>query len=210
MGAIYVVRHGQASFGAADYDLLSPRGEQQAQALGSALRARGIKPTRVVSGALQRQRATAEHLVRAAGWQLSTSVDERWDEFRLEAGGDTLGIAGQTDSQAFQVVLEDRMRRWETDGGLESLEEFTDRITRALGDVVDSLASGEDAVVVTSAGVVSRLASSLLGGGTEPWILMNRVCVNTGVTTLAAGRRGLSLLSFNEHGHLGRGDVTYR
>ena len=33
MAAIYLVRHGQASFGAVDYDQLSARGEQQAQLL---------------------------------------------------------------------------------------------------------------------------------------------------------------------------------
>ena len=31
MSAVYLIRHGQASFGAADYDRLSERGEQQAR-----------------------------------------------------------------------------------------------------------------------------------------------------------------------------------
>jgi broad specificity phosphatase PhoE len=211
MGAIYLVRHGQASFGAADYDRLSPHGEEQARLLGASLRARAIEPAKVVSGALRRQRATADHLARAAGWPLRLIVDAGWDEFRLDAADDGPGISGQTDNQAFQAALEVRMRRWESDGGgSETLREFTERALRALADVAESLGPGEDAVVVTSAGVISLVASSLLGGGTEPWILLNRVCVNTGVTTVVTGRRGLSLLSFNEHGHLGRGDISYR
>jgi len=35
MGTLYLVRHGQASYGAADYDQLSPRGALQARRLGS-------------------------------------------------------------------------------------------------------------------------------------------------------------------------------
>jgi hypothetical protein len=34
MTTIYLVRHGQASFGAASYDQLSAKGEQQAQVVG--------------------------------------------------------------------------------------------------------------------------------------------------------------------------------
>lgn len=211
MGAVYVVRHGQASFGAADYDRLSPQGERQAQLLGDFLKARCIEPTTLVAGGLRRQQATAVHLARAAEWSPPVTVDPRWDEFRIGPEGDSLGVSGQTDSQAYQAALEVRMRDWESDGGgSESRGEFTDRTLQALADVAASLGSGEDAVVVTSAGVISMIVSSLLGGGTEQWILLNRVCVNTGVTTVVAGRRGLSLLSFNEHGHLGRADMTYR
>ena len=37
MSAIHLVRHGQASFGADDYDLLSALGERQSRVLGQAL-----------------------------------------------------------------------------------------------------------------------------------------------------------------------------
>ena len=37
MTTIYLIRHGQASFGAANYDQLSNKGEQQATLLGSIL-----------------------------------------------------------------------------------------------------------------------------------------------------------------------------
>ena len=39
---ILLVRHGQASFGAADYDQLSPTGHEQSRVLGAALAARGV------------------------------------------------------------------------------------------------------------------------------------------------------------------------
>ena len=44
----------------------------------------------------------------------------------------------------------------------------------------------------------------------EQWIRLNRVCVNTGVATLIVGRRGISLVAFNDHSHLGPQEITYR
>ena len=37
MGSIYLIRHGQASFGAENYDVLSPLGYRQSEALGDYL-----------------------------------------------------------------------------------------------------------------------------------------------------------------------------
>jgi len=37
MGSIFLIRHGQASFGAENYDVLSPLGHQQSEALGDHL-----------------------------------------------------------------------------------------------------------------------------------------------------------------------------
>src|SRR6185436_15500847 len=50
MSTLYLLRHAQASFGAADYDALSPLGLRQATRLGEALRARGVRPDVVLSG----------------------------------------------------------------------------------------------------------------------------------------------------------------
>ena len=59
MSVIYLVRHGQASFGAADYDVLSELGHRQAALVGAELRARGVRVDLAVSGTLRRQRETA-------------------------------------------------------------------------------------------------------------------------------------------------------
>jgi broad specificity phosphatase PhoE len=41
MGTLYLVRHGQASFGADDYDQLSELGRRQSVRLGEYLRGKG-------------------------------------------------------------------------------------------------------------------------------------------------------------------------
>ncbi|MGV2836957.1 phosphoglycerate mutase family protein, partial [Pseudomonas shirazensis] len=59
MGNLYLIRHGQASFGAADYDVLSPVGVRQSQALGSHLANLGLRLDRCIAGDLRRQQDTA-------------------------------------------------------------------------------------------------------------------------------------------------------
>ena len=59
MGSIYLIRHGQASFGADDYDVLSPTGIRQAEILGQHLAELGISFDRCLSGDLRRQQHTA-------------------------------------------------------------------------------------------------------------------------------------------------------
>ena len=56
MSVLLLVRHGQASFGAADYDQLSSLGEEQSRLLGASLAARGVRPDLVLRGSMKRAR----------------------------------------------------------------------------------------------------------------------------------------------------------
>ena len=59
MTAIYLIRHGQASFGKAEYDCLSELGQKQATHLGASLKARAILFDKVIIGGMQRHQQTA-------------------------------------------------------------------------------------------------------------------------------------------------------
>ncbi|MBZ5705838.1 MAG: histidine phosphatase family protein [Acidobacteriia bacterium] len=83
MGAIYLVRHGQASFGADDYDELSPLGVQQSRILGSWISHCNLKVDRVVIGTNRRHRQTAECCLAAlrkappeSGWEVASGFSE--------------------------------------------------------------------------------------------------------------------------------------
>jgi broad specificity phosphatase PhoE len=215
VGTILLVRHGQASFGTDDYDVLSPLGEQQAAQLGRALARQGIQPTVLVSGALRRQRTSAAILASQAGWALDASVDPGWNEF--DQGPLAVGIGGGQAAptrEEFQAALETGMRAWpgagDATGASESFTAFTTRTEAALRDIATGQPPGTTTVVVSSGGVIGWLVTALLAGGIEQWIRLNRVCVNTGVTKLVTGRRGISLISFNHHSHLTGPELTYR
>jgi broad specificity phosphatase PhoE len=59
MAELHIVRHGQASLFAADYDVLSPLGHLQAQRLGAHWAARGWVPDLVICGPAKRHGGTA-------------------------------------------------------------------------------------------------------------------------------------------------------
>jgi len=216
MPLIHLVRHGQASFGTDNYDLLSSLGGLQASAAGRELGRRGIgAPARtpaMVSGSLQRQRRTAEIIAGELGVvdsQLLT--DERWNEFDAHALVDSrLGGAGASaglTSQEFQVELDAEMRAW-IDGASTSWVEFSGGALEALRDIAAGTPKGSDAIVATSAGVTAAVVGELLGLDAHGVIALNRVSVNASITTVISGSRGLSLLTFNDHAHfIGEGDL---
>ena len=55
MGTLYLVRHGQASFGSDNYDQLSESGQRQCERLGAYFGARGRRFEAAITGTLARQ-----------------------------------------------------------------------------------------------------------------------------------------------------------
>jgi broad specificity phosphatase PhoE len=207
---VLLVRHGQASFGADDYDVLSDMGRRQSAVVCSELARRGLRAPVAVSGGLRRQRDTA----RTALPDVPVRVDRRWDEY------DHLGllqryppgVESDGSSRSLQAQLDAALRSWVEDPG-GGWADFTGGAATALRELVVELGSGRDAVVFTSGGVVAAVCAGLLGAGAAGVVALNRVAVNGGITKLVAGRGGVSLVTFNEHAHLegGPGELlTYR
>lgn len=219
MGVILLLRHGQASWGAADYDQLSTRGEAQSVQLGRSLVDRGVEPTTLVTGRMTRHQQTARAAADAAGWSTELVTDAGWDEFDhvqvLQVHGPPDGsVPEQLSRQEFQRWFAAATRRWTAgnhDGEYdETFGDFSARVQAALRRTAETLGAGETAVVFTSGGPVSWVAASLLGGDAQLWMRLNPVTVNAAVTKVVVGARGTTLVSFNDHGHLEPSQVTYR
>lgn len=207
MGQILLVRHGQASFGTDDYDVLSTRGVEQARLLGRAYA--GLSPDVVVHGELRRQRETAAIAAEAAGWTAPLRVDPRWDEFHLAGSAVRMASRKEDSREAFQRWYEAATDRWlagDHEPGDESWVDFCSRTSAALAD----LSAAGTAVVFTSGGPVAALVAGLLDGGAASYRRLMPVMVNASVTKVVQGSRGTSLISFNAHEHLPREAVTYR
>jgi broad specificity phosphatase PhoE len=216
MPVVYLIRHGQASFGAEDYDVLSPVGHQQSKLLASALLRRGVaRPDRIVAGSLKRQRATASTCSAAAGYDLPIDTDPGWDEYdhvALLSGHEDVG----TDHRAVQQTLDAGLLAWIRSGAPDpsgrSFDAWRDGALAAQQELMDSLGRGGIGLAFTSGGVLAAICAQLLGLDAEGLVALNRVTVNTGITKIVSGRAGTSLLSFNDHGHLeGAAELlTYR
>lgn len=230
MGALYLVRHGQASFGSGDYDRLSELGHVQGRLVGEDLAARGIRPDLVIHGGLRRQRETAEALVAGAGWAADAGTatgtgsapavesDRRWAEYDADevlsaardagmvTGQGTLDHAGDSDEakREFQRQLDAALGHW---AGLDAFDSYRTDVEAALADVAERTGSGRTTVVVSSAGTVSLAVAGLLAdpeGVVGVWARLQRVTVNTGIARVVVGRGGLTCVAVNEHQHLER------
>ncbi|SDS91313.1 Broad specificity phosphatase PhoE [Nocardioides scoriae] len=216
MGQLLLVRHGQASWDADDYDVLSPTGWEQGRVLGRALAARGVVPDRVVRGSMRRHRETAEAALGelpGAPAAAQVPVDPAWDEFDHVAVLDGMPeppTEAPTDKRGYQALLEEALESWmlpeHADRYAEPFAAFTGRVDEALRRTTQDGAPGTTAVV-TSGGVIAWVTASLLADGdpelaTRLWRKLNVVCVNSGLTRLVVGRRGTTLVTFNDHAHL--------
>jgi broad specificity phosphatase PhoE len=225
--AVLLARHGQASFGTANYDVLSPLGLEQTAALAADLKRRGVQIDVVLSGSMMRQRGTAEPVAAIMGCELE--IDPRWDEFdsadmfehhsaspvREERPAGT--AAPEVSSRAFQAILDSALHAWidagEASATAEPWPAFAKRSMAACAALMDELGEGRTALVSTSGGVIAAICVGVLGVPDATAVALNRVTANTGVSRVVQGRSGTTLVSFNEHSHLERNGsslVTYR
>jgi len=223
VGMVVIVRHGQASFGADDYDVLSETGWAQGRLLGARLAEQDVVPTAVVRGGMRRHRETLEAMRETSGlaWP-EEQIDVDWNEF------DHLGILaafpetpqGPMDRREFQRVFELATDRWaagEVDGAPETFEGFVARTRGALARVVDLAGPGRTVLVVTSGGPIGVCAATLvdpagadLAQTARLWQRFNTVVANSGYSRVVVGSTGPRLLTFNEHAHLDAVHLTYR
>ena len=80
MPVIYLIRHGQASFGKEDYDQLSEMGWEQSRILGRALQNQDLGVPRSICGTMRRHVETAEATLGELGlakeWHTDTGFNE--------------------------------------------------------------------------------------------------------------------------------------
>lgn len=172
MGTLFLIRHGQASYGEADYDRLSVRGQDQARAVGRWMAA--AKIDQLYSGPLRRQVQTASFASEAAS-ALGTAVpaatvlDEMAEypafemlkhfvprlvsldpKFAAIESGPTPRLL----DEAFHTIL----ARWASDewfvDGLERVTAFVARVRGGLTRMLGAAQSGSRIACITSAGPI--------------------------------------------------------
>ncbi|NYG59645.1 broad specificity phosphatase PhoE [Nocardioides daedukensis] len=224
MGQLLLVRHGQASWGADDYDVLSPLGWEQSRMLGQALSARALAPTVLIQGTMRRHRETAESVAAGAGWVDTPIIEDGgWDEFdhlaMLRRHPAPFGDREPTRAE-FQEWFVQAATRWTSGEHDEDYDEtfaaFADRVDGAIDRAAARVGSHETALVFTSGGPVAWAATSLVAAAGEArthafvWNQFNKVVVNSSLTKIVVSARGETLVSFNEHSHLEGDGLTYR
>jgi broad specificity phosphatase PhoE len=226
---LFLIRHGQASFGAEDYDVLSARGAEQSRALGRHLPASRIDA--VYSGPRRRHLDTARHLregAAAAGAPLpEPTIVPELDEFpaiemlrlwlpKLAADDPELAaaLASGNAGRAALVAFDKLTRAWATGaldvGELETFAAFSARVVRGLDAVMSREGRGRQVLVVTSGGPISIAVRGCLDLGEEATLKVALALANASTTEIKWRSGETTLFSYNHIHYLPRELVTYR
>lgn len=232
MSTLYLVRHGQASFGTDDYDRLSATGREQALQLGAYFSGLGERIDRIYSGSLRRQTETAELVASAFSDSLPPiEIEPAFDEydsdlilqtFARSLTPEQLAEAGwpglRTDRRKFQFFLERAARAW-VEAQIEAEEMtpwsgFHGRISAALADLMRREGRSRTLIVSTSGGVIGTIVAQVMGLANHAGIELNWSVHNASITRLIYSAEKISLSMFNGLPHLDRAElrhlITYR
>ena len=216
MGTLYLVRHGQASLGADDYDNLSELGRRQSLRLGQYFAAKGLQFEAVLTGSLKRHAQTwagiqsgmAGSDTLAPPWtpQIRTGLNEYDSEAVIacvHAGPHAKPVTPEAYREHFRLLREG-LRQWANGAvapqGMPRYRDFVQGISAAL-DHVRSQHSG-NVLLVSSGGPIATAVAHILGSSAESFVELNMRIRNTAVSEFAFNPKRHSLLTFNTLPHL--------
>ncbi len=210
MGMLYLVRHGQASFGAADYDQLSTLGHQQSVRLGQYFADKGLIFEHVLTGTLRRQTQTWAGICEGLQRQTEAVVWPGLNEFDSEAVIATVHphkLEKPDSPEQYRHhfrLLRDGLTQWMngvvSPSGMPSYLEFRTGVTSAL-DHVRKHCDG-NVLIVSSGGPIATAVGHVLGTTPETSIELNMRIRNSAITEFAFNPKRHSLATFNTLPHL--------
>lgn len=222
MGTLYLVRHGQASFGADDYDKLSELGHRQSVRLGEHFALKGLRFDAVMAGTLRRHletlagiRAGMQHWGEHLPWE---GLNE-YDSAAIIATVHPEQLHKPTSPEMYRAhfrLLRDGLAKWMagvvSPRGMPSYEEFVAGVASAL-DHVRANHHGGNVLIVSSGGPIATAVGQVLGTSSATVIELNLRIRNTSVTEFAFTPKRHMLVSYNAIPHLDHPDyaswVTY-
>ena len=211
MGTLYLVRHGQASFGADDYDVLSDLGHKQAVRLGKYFKTKGITFDAALTGTLQRQISTFEGICN--GMASSTLEALRWpglneyDSYAVIAAVHADKLHKPTTPEQYRHhfrLLKEGLNQWMSGAvspqGMPTYSDFVLGVTSAL-DHVRQHGEG-NVLLVSSGGPIATAVGHVLGCPPEATIELNLRIRNASVTEFAFNPKRHMLVTYNTLPHL--------
>ncbi|MDF1855375.1 histidine phosphatase family protein [Pseudooceanicola sp.] len=210
MSSLFLVRHGQASFGAADYDVLSPTGHKQAEAVGRALAAQGVKPAAFIMGDMRRHRETMAGILKGMGLsEVEPEVHPGLNEYdfgalnaaKLRAAG--LDPATPIDRRTYFRTLRDVVQEWHRDeipNPYETYGAFRDRVEAARKFIMRD--GVETVLAVSSGGAIGQMIARALDAPPITQVKLQLQMKNCAVNRFVYSTRNMYLHGFNETPHI--------
>ncbi len=234
MVALYLIRHGQAGFGKADYDQLSSLGVIQGQRLAPVFAGFGRRFAGIVTGGMRRHMETAvacldlmpPELLPAGPFGVDAGLAEYDHEALLRLVRPDLDgplalqrfLAGaENPKRAFQTLFAAAFERWVAgDDGVPDFESwvaFKGRVAAALQRLIEMAATADgDFLVFTSGGPIAAILQRVLNIPDAAVLPLNWSLNNGAITRLTVARGKVHLGYFNNFVHLEASPelITYR
>jgi len=216
MGTLYLVRHGQASFGADDYDQLSALGRRQSVRLGEYLRSKGLSFDAVLTGTLRRHAQTWDGIAEGAALDLKPLLWPGLNEYDSHAVIEAvhpMPLQKPDTPEGYRHhfrLLRDGLAQWMagvvSPRGMPSYLDFVHGITSAL-DHVRREHTG-NVLLVSSGGPIATAVGHILGTPPETTIELNMRIRNSALTEFAFTPKRHMLLTYNTLPHLDHPDYA--
>jgi len=228
MSLLFIVRHGQASFHADDYDQLSTRGMEQARQLALLWAEQNLSFDHVYVGPRRRHRQTMDAVAavyrdRGLTWPKPVKLPELDEHF----GADVL-MRSLPDLMRRDPAIREMKEKWRKDSDtaqrdfmrlyqkvarmwvrrelrvpdLEAWHEFRDRVSRGLAKIADAAGSKKRVVAFSSAGPVAAAMGLALNLDDEKTFEVSWTVRNAAYTEFLFSRGRFSLVAFNAVPHL--------
>lgn len=211
MGTLYLVRHGQASFGADDYDQLSALGVRQSARLGEYFAHKGLRFSAVLTGTLRRHAQTCAAIRQGAGIDAPEPVPwpglNEYDSAAVIHAIHPHPLEKPDTPEKYRHhfrLLRDGLTPWMngvvSPSGMPAYTDFVAGIASALDHVRRNLDG--DVLLVSSGGPIATAVGQVLGTSPETTIELNMRIRNSSVTEFAFNPRRHMLLTYNTLPHL--------
>ncbi len=203
MAELLVVRHGQASFGADNYDVLSDLGHQQSRVVGALLREMDWQPDRLLTGTLNRQKDTLASM----GFDQPPEEHAGFNEYdfadllNARFKGKVPNLV-KADRKTHFRTLRDTVFDWQDaafDGASETYAAFSARVEAARRFATDTTA--RRVLVVSSGGVIGQMTAMALGAPDRQMMHLNLQIKNTAMTRFMFSGPSFSVHEFNVTPH---------
>lgn len=221
MAELYLVRHGQASFGADNYDQLSILGQQQAQLVGEYFAERNIVFDHVLLGTMNRHKQTAESIFNGSAEVASLKKHRGLNEYDFVALFEGLNdehhelkVLAKESKKDFYKALRKVLLLWMEDrieGPIpETWSEFQQRVADAR-NYIQGLKGR--VLAVSSGGVMAAMAQQTLGAPREAVISLNLQINNCSFCRYFFNADSFHLATFNSIPYFDKADrqnlITY-
>jgi broad specificity phosphatase PhoE len=221
MPTLHLVRHGQASFGADDYDHLSDLGARQCRLLGQWMHERGLRFEAVLTGTLRRHRQSLQALAESLPGLPEATVWSALDEYDSHAllralPGEPLPPPDtEAGRRAHFRRLREALQAWMAGRirpeGMPAWSAFRSGVVEVLAHI--GRTHGGDVLVVSSGGPIATAVAHVMQAPDAMAIELNLRMRNSALTEFAFSARGQVLHSFNTLPHLDapehRGSISY-